>query len=112
MLSGDLPAATFRRNARGCSLLSTITIDKQFIVNGAAVIATMPIGPRIKPGDAELAARDLLGIFNESHVAWQKVKNEAFGADATLAELADADKRRARREEIVTLMVEEYLRTR
>jgi hypothetical protein len=90
---------------------TAVAIEKKFIIDGAEVIATMSIASRIKRGESDLAARDLLGIYNESHAAWLKVRNAAFAADPTLAELTDTDERRTREEQIVTLMVDHYLDT-
>jgi hypothetical protein len=91
------------------------SIDEEFIVKGAKVISEMPIGARIKDGEAELAAGDLLGVYNEGHVELWGVLNAAFADDSELQSLQAAElwkERKARKVQIVTQMVQRHLADR
>lgn len=84
-------------------------VEETFIAAGAEVIATMPIGNRMT--DAELGAKDLLGVFNEQHVALQVVLRSAFDADSVLKTL-EGQEHQDRKIEIVKQMAERHLATR
>lgn len=87
-------------------------IDQMYIVNGARVIATMPIGTRIKDDEADLAAKDLQGFFYESHVEMQAAIQTAVEKDSVMPKLTSEEDRRERKTLLVTWMVEEHLRNR
>lgn len=87
-------------------------INKSFIANGAKVIATMDIATRIKDGDAELAARDLVGIYYEGHVAWQNEVQPRFAVDPELPTLVRDEDIKARKVQIVTPVVQQFLKDR
>lgn len=88
-------------------------VSEKFIVAGAEVIATMPLGDRMT--DAEPGAKDLLGVYNENHVALYNVLRPAFAADPVLKTLASpqqGQERQARKIQIVAQMAERHLATR
>lgn len=86
-------------------------IDQQHVVEGAAIIATLQIAPRIT--EAELAAKDLLGIHYECHVAWQKHLAVVFAADPVINDPeGNSQTRKARRLQIVTQMAAHFLANR